>query len=1027
MTYKIRRVELALLAVFIVSGFAGLIYQAVWSHYLGLTLGHAAYAQSLVLGIFMGGMALGALLASRVAESRRRLIMAYAVIEGIVGIAGLVFHGVFVAYTDVSQGTVLPALDSPALAHTYQWLSAALLILPQSILLGTTFPLMSAGYLRIAPADDSRILGGLYFSNSIGAAFGALAATFLLLPWVGMPGAMFSAGVLNLLVAAAAAAVSFYVREGGASSVSAPIAVPARAPAPNPDAADRPGTPLLTAVLAASFITGATSFVYEVGWVRLLNLALGTTVHSFELMLSAFILGLALGGLYVRKRSANLTQPLRLAGIAQVLMGIATLLSLVVYTQAFHWVEWVMSAVQRSENGYFLFLAGSAALAILVMLPAAFFAGMTLPLFTAALLRNGEGEQVIGKVYAANTLGAITGVLAAVHVLIPLVGVKLSLVLAGLGDAVLGVYLLRFFSESAARRVYIVGGFASAVIAVVAVQFARVDPLVMAGGVFRSGRASLTEGTEIHYFRDGKTATVAVYQGSDTQAYISTNGKTDASIRMDASMPRSIDEVTMVIAGALPLAVHPNPESIAVIGFGSGLSTHTVLGSPLPKLVNTIEIEEAMVEGARLFGPYVARAYDDRRSQIRIDDARTYFATGSRTYDVIISEPSNPWVSGVAGLFTQEFYEFIIRHLKPGGILVQWVQAYEISDPLVATMLRALVEKFPHVDLYVSNTADLIMVASPHGPVAAPDWNRVAIEPLAGELARQGLAKQSDFTVRKLMDERLIRAYTEVWGAKAHSDYFPTVSLKGPQTRHANVSAFGILAVANSGFPVLETLGVRPYVDEAATRIPGMQNFIVQAQERGRAVVEALGEPLVTEKLLSGNPPVAASLSRLYQLSARCVSDALAPTWAAAALEIGELTFAHYRVDAARPSLWAAPPWMRCDAPESASAYPGLLLRLFDATSRRDHAAQRALAIEALDSAPRGLPDTSKESLVMLATLGAIGSGRPGDVAEIWKAHGEGLRQTESLGVVQGLVRAWADARAAEATRPATAASAGRP
>jgi predicted membrane-bound spermidine synthase len=1016
MAYSIRRVELALLAIFIVSGFAGLIYQSVWSHYLGLTLGHAAYAQSLVLGIFMGGMAIGALLASRVADSRRRLIYSYGVIEGIVGIAGLVFHSVFVAYTHVSQNSVLPSLDSPAMAHAYQWISAALLLLPQSILLGTTFPLMSAGYLRIAPADDSKILGGLYFSNSAGAAFGALGATFVLLPWVGMPGAMVSAGVLNLVVAVAAIAVSLYVKEspaGGPEGSRESAAKPTTESTATSPAADQPDKSLLVAVLAASFITGATSFVYEVGWVRLLNLALGTTVHSFELMLSAFILGLALGGLYVRRRSANLTRPLRMAGIAQVLMGIATLLSLLVYTQAFTWVEWVMSAVQRSPSGYLLFLGGSAVLAILVMLPAAFFAGMTLPLFTAALLRRGHGNSVIGKVYAANTLGAITGVLAAVHVLIPLMGVKLSLVLAGLGDAALGVWLLRFYNESARRRSYVIGAFASLVTAVLVMQFARVDPLVMAGGVFRTGRASLHPDTKLHYLRDGKTATVAFYQVPDSKALISTNGKTDASITMDASRPRSPDEVTMVIAGGLPIAVHPNPGSIAIIGFGSGLTTHTVLGSPAPKFVNTIEIESAMVEGARLFGPYVERAYNDPRSQIRIDDARTYFATGSRKYDVIISEPSNPWVSGVAGLFTQEFYEFVIRHLNPGGVLVQWVQAYEISDPLVATMLRALVDKFPHVDLYVSNTSDLIMVASPHGPVPKLDFSRVMVEPLGGEMARQGLAKESDLTIRKLMDERLIRAYTRVFNATPHSDFYPTVSLKGPQTRHANQTAFTFLALASSGYPILEVLGVRPFVDEQATQIPDMSNYIVQSQQRAREVLDGLREPLLPEALLASPSPVGASLARLYQLSARCVSDEMAGVWADAALEIAEPTFGYYRIEVGQ-SIWVAPHWMRCDAPERESGYVGLMLRLFDAVARRDHAAQRALAVEALQSAPAALPDDAKERLVLLATLGAIGAGEPGDVDALWQAHGKNLRQSDFLGILQGLVRAWAEARAEE-------------
>ena len=196
----VARLERALLLLFVASGFAGLVYQAIWSHYLGLILGHAAYAQTLVLAIFMGGMASGAWLVSARGGRWSGLIRSYAIVELIVGATALVFHPLFVAYMEVSQSTILPAMQSESAIRLWQWGSAALLIAPQSVLLGMTFPLMSGGYLRVAPHQDGEILGGLYFTNSIGAAAGALAATFLLLPWIGMPGAIMVAGVINILV-----------------------------------------------------------------------------------------------------------------------------------------------------------------------------------------------------------------------------------------------------------------------------------------------------------------------------------------------------------------------------------------------------------------------------------------------------------------------------------------------------------------------------------------------------------------------------------------------------------------------------------------------------------------------------------------------------------------------------------------------------------------------------------------------------------------------------------------------------------
>ncbi|MDW8479042.1 MAG: fused MFS/spermidine synthase [Xanthomonadales bacterium] len=406
----------------------GLIYQSIWSHYLGLFVGHAAYAQALVLAIFMGGMALGAALVARVGEGWRNLVRGYALVEGLIGLAGLAFHAVFVFAVEGSYDAVIPALGHPALIAAWKWGLAALLILPQSILLGMTFPLMSGGIIRRWPGTDGDTLGGLYFTNSIGAAAGALISTFVLLPRIGLDGAVFTAGLLNLAVAALAWLLG--------SGREAP-----RPPAPELQRDPAGGRPLLVLVLGATALSGAASFVYEIAFVRMLSLAVGNTLHAFEIMLASFIAGIAFGGLWVRRRADRSRNPLILVGWMQVLMGLAALLSLLFYAHSFEWVGALMNALAKSDGGYTLFNFGTAALAILIMLPPAFFAGTTLPLFTVALLRAGFGEGAIGRVYAWNTLGAILGVAAAVHVLIPGLGLKLALCFAAFVDMLIGLVL----------------------------------------------------------------------------------------------------------------------------------------------------------------------------------------------------------------------------------------------------------------------------------------------------------------------------------------------------------------------------------------------------------------------------------------------------------------------------------------------------------------------------------------------------------------------------------------------------------
>ena len=1005
MTSATQGLERSLLWLFIASGFAGLIYQSIWSHYLGLSLGHAAYAQTLVLAIFMGGMALGAWLVSRYGGGWRRLILAYAVVECVIGVAGLVFHPLFLGYTDFSQGTVYPALESAWAVRAWQWGSAALLIAPQSILLGMTFPLMSGGYLRVAPRADGEILGGLYFTNSIGAAAGALVATFLLLPWVGMPGAVAIAGAVNLAVGVVAWAVS---RRADAQPVaSVRTAQEAQAAAP----ADRG---LWRLVLFAAAITGASSFVYEIGWVRLLNQALGTTVHSFELMLSAFILGLAFGGLWIRRRSARIVDALAYAGYAQILMGIAALVSIPVFSQSFRWVGAMMAVLPRTETGYSLFSLGSGVIALLVMFPAAFFAGMTLPLFTMALLRRGWGESSIGRVYAANTLGAIVGVMLAVHVLIPTVGLRLAVTLAALADIVLGVVLLRRYADRVSPRRFGLAVAASVVVLAGSLVLGKLDPRALASGVFRHGAATLDQDAQVHYLRDGKTASVA-FLTTGSIGSIVTNGKPDASVQLAAGEAPAEDEITMAMLAALPLAVHPEPKRIAVIGWGSGMTTHYLLGSPVPEIVESIEIERAMYDGARLFGDRVARAYDDPRSKVQFEDARTYFSTGHKRYDLIISEPSNPWVSGVGSLFTQQFYRFLAGHLNEGGVMVQWIHAYELNDPLLMTMVSALLSEFPHADIYSSNGVDLILLAS-RTPLDALDYSRVSMSPLGAELAYQGLSGQVDFAVRKVGDRNTLEALAALYRATPHSDFYPTVSLQAPRARFVNSSAVSLDQLATFGLPVLEMTGARERLADgeqphAMRQEQGAQDYwnarYVAAALLGGDATEAAnvpGDAAPHLGVLRPSPSLAGSPDKLFDVMT-------------AVSVVADYSLSFQSPEDGR-ALWAGEPaWLAADAPASLRA----VMAAYAATAERSPGMRRA-GLEALAALDASAPELVREHMLIVAILGAIAEGDLAGAKDIEREFGPGVKPLR-YGMARAYLQAWIDIRTRATTATPSPAS----
>lgn len=983
-----------LLGLFILSGFSGLIYQSIWSHYLGLVLGHAAYAQALVLAIFMGGMALGAWLASRGSLHWRHLLLRYAVLELVVGVFGVGFHAIFQGYVSFSQDSILPVLGSPFAAHSYQWATAAVLILPQCVLLGMTFPLMSAAYLRMTSANDGQVLGGLYFSNSFGAALGALASVFLLLPAVGMPGAMFTAGLLNIVVALGAWAVWKTQPEANAPLSAkvedAPI--------------DRDPASLVRFLMICAFVTGATSFVYEIGWVRMLNMALGTTLHSFELMLAAFIMGLAFGGFRVRQRSAQIKDAARSAGWAQVWMGISALASVVLFAQSFQWVGWLMQALQRNDTGYDLFMGGSGLIALLVMFPAAFFAGMTLPLLTMALLRAGGSERRIGQVYASNTLGAIAGVALMVFGLIPLLGVQGAVVASALTDVALGVLLLARTGTAAMRTRAIVAATSMTIVALVATYWlGRLDPRVRVSGVYRSGKSELASEANVVFQRDGRTSTVAVVGASAGLTIISTNGKPDAGLTLDPSADPSPDEITMILAGVLPNLLHPRPNDVAVIGWGSGLTTHTLLGSSKPARVETIEIEPAMVEGARQFGGRVARAYDDARSKLHVDDARTYFAAGNRKFDVIVSEPSNPWVSGVASLFTQEFYRFLRGHLRRDGMLVQWIQAYELDGDLLATMLAALLEEFPNSELYLTNTADLLLVART-GPAAPADPSLFMREPLRSELARVHLRSPADVALRRIGGPDVLRAYVASKGAQPHSDFFPTVSLNAPRSRFKKSNALELLEILDTGMPVSELLdGYVIQPKEAVADDP--VSLIASRKHASHALAQRL-KGNTTAPPYKGSPKALAEMYALQTLSRGPVGEADLMDWTDYVADVASETLASL-TPAELEGVWVRPSWI--DPATQPRSVQDVMAAL-DAAARRDVGKMLPSALLVLEQPSNAMSGRLRDLMLTQAQVAALRLGRPDLVVYLERRHGPAAgRQSYS----RRFLLAWAQVVAA--------------
>lgn len=771
--------------LFTLSGFSGLIYQSVWSHYLKLFLGHAAYAQTLVLIIFMGGMAIGAWLAAKHSVKAKNLILLYAICEGIVGLFGVFFHPMFTGITEYAFNQLLPSFDSSFTINSVKWLIAAMMIMPQSILLGATFPLLATGIIRKFGSAGGRNLATLYFVNSIGAAVGVIVNVYYFIPAAGLPGSAVIAGIFNLAIAIA---IWVFSRRDVYPLIKTAVGKVSKVD--------------IKAYLLIAGVTGAASFIYEIVWIRMLSMVLGASTHSFEIMLSAFILGLAIGSLWIRKRINSFKDPVTALAVIQVVMGVLALLTLPMYDKSFELMLFFSHSLALTENGYVLFNIISYLICVFIMLPTTICAGMTLPLLTHLLIKSSGSDTSVGKIYTANTIGSIIGIVLASQILMPMMGMKNALVVGAGLDLAAGFYLFFYFGPSKQMWQKVVMA-APVLVLVITTTLVTLDPMKMSSSVFRSGRYLNPYLSEVVYYVDGKTSTVTMTEVQSVDGMILSiinNGKPDASIRYknpDTELKPTTDEPTMIMLGALPYLLKEDVKQVANIGLGSGLTAQTLLQNAALERIDSIEIEAAVVEGSKRFGERVDKVYNDPRSHIIVDDAKTYFVSNKTVYDAIISEPPNPWVSGVASLFSAEFYQSLPNFLTPDGLFVQWMHLYELNPQLLQSIYKALRLTFDHVQIYQISDVDIALVAS-QSAIGKPRQQAFEIADFNEYLNYIGVKNLNDVYARRLGDQQVLDDYLLQDNVKENSDYFPSLDFGAGKARFLKQDAKALFQLHRS-------------------------------------------------------------------------------------------------------------------------------------------------------------------------------------------------------------------------------------
>jgi spermidine synthase len=501
---------------------------------------------------------------------------------------------------------------------------------------------------------------------------------------------------------------------------------------------------------------------------------------------------------------------------------------------------------------------------------------MTLPLITNLLMHGRTGERALGQVYGVNTLGSIFGVALAALVLLPALGLKWMIVVGASIDVGLGVWLLVLHERPRfERRDLRLWWPALATVALVIVVggSTRFNRGVLTSGVFRSGHAKAPTIPDLVYFADGRTATVSVRQVPRSKAiFLATNGKTDASLGAEWFVPPAVatpfthDASTQLLLPLVTLAHAPHARRAAVIGQGSGMSSHTLLGDAALERVVTIEIEPEMLRASRSFYPANRRVFDDPRSVFALDDARSYFASQGERFDLILSEPSNPWVAGVSGLFTSEFYAHVRRYLTPDGVFGQWLHLSELNDGLALSVVRAVAENFPDYALYAVSNRDVLIVATNREALPAPDWSVFALPEVASELRRVVALTPPMLNALRMTDAATLAPLVHDGGG-ANSDFYPTLDLGAERARYLDEDAAGFVWMAGERFglssltattragvdgkPYTAIIGVpRLEAMELASRVrhgefAGAGGLQLGASERARAVDRLLASDVV--------------------------------------------------------------------------------------------------------------------------------------------------------------------------------------
>lgn len=758
------------LALFFGSGATALIYEVLWAKFLAQMFGSTIYAQTVVLAVFMGGLALGNKIFGGWSDRMRQPVKAYGVLEIVIGIYAFLFPAF-----DRLIDRIFIAAGTPIVEHA-GWLLllkgvlSAVLLLGPTILMGGTLPLLVAWLQKYYP-DAGRRSARFYSVNTFGAVIGAALAGFWLVQQFGMVKTMQITASVNLIVGTLAILISRH------------HALEQTEKTATNDAAETPpanGTLRWAGVIVA--LTGGVSMGLEVLASRSLALIFGSSLQSFAVVLISFILGIGLGSAWIA--SPNKSGKTGEKTVIVLLCVAAAWVTLLVFNIE-QWVDFYRIArigLSRTPEGYVYHELLTTGIALVILgIPAALI-GAVLPLMIRAMsAQSGSLGAQVGTLLTWNTLGAVAGTLMAGFVLMPLYGLRNAFGVLALVLALVALIL-------ALRRGWL-GGIASAIgvgVLIVCLFIFGGESWrnVMSSGVFRIWETKFEANLmairkqhfKILFYEDGPDATVSIEQVdgiiAPAQMGLRTNGKPEAGTQLDLS--------TQLLVSHLPMLAKPDAKDVFVLGLASGMTAGAILAYPINRL-DIAENCEPVIHASNLFADWNHHVLDDPRTHLWHEDARTVLKLRPQLYDVIITEPSNPWFVGTGSVFSREYYQLAASRLKPGGIMAQWFQVYETQDDMVELVLRTFSSVFPYVEIWDAGAGDIVLLGSLQPWPTGPDVFRqgFAIDRVRTDMWMIDVQSPEALMARQLASQRT--GFAIAGDGPMQSDLFPVLEYAAPR------------------------------------------------------------------------------------------------------------------------------------------------------------------------------------------------------------------------------------------------------